>query len=346
MFCINCGTQNDDDSLFCMKCGAKLSNQQNQAPKSNPQPIKQESIPNQPQQNNVQQPINNPVQPTQVTAPQQEGCLSAAFHDITSSRGWFKKIFFMALCNIIPFMSFGTIGYSQQWAADVAKGKRETLPNKIFFNRNFITGLLEYITWAAHGFVYILCAIIAIMLVFWIPILGWLLILAILVFAWFWNGYVSLASMKAALDNELGESFNVKKISGLFKKKFGSVFCAYFVPSIICGVITVIIAAIFIAIYIGITAGTVAGMTNSFNSAANSGNPFLMLDTLSSTLSQIQNLFSVGGIMLVIFIILIAILNAFMGAFEKLLRYRAIGHIIAMYAPEWTNEEKDEINLL
>lgn len=147
MFCNNCGTQNEDGSAFCMNCGTKLEaapqpaqNTQQAAPAPQQQP--QQAAQPQPAQPQVNQ---APQQPTNVQAPVQEGPLSAAWNDVKSTPHWFKKILFMGLCNLIPFMSFGTIGFAQQWGADVAAGKRETMPNKVFSNKTFLSGLFEYI---------------------------------------------------------------------------------------------------------------------------------------------------------------------------------------------------------
>lgn len=128
MFCINCGTQNEADSAFCIKCGAKLTQGKTPAatkatPKSAPKAAPKSAAKTAPK-SAANKPVNppvvqinnnyNPGQQTQVQAPTQEGVLSAAWHDITSTPGWFKKVLLMALFNMIPFLDLGTIGYSQK----------------------------------------------------------------------------------------------------------------------------------------------------------------------------------------------------------------------------------------
>ena len=161
MFCMNCGTKNDDDSVFCMNCGARLeesTKEATQVQRMNPEvPSTQSMNPVIPLVTSVpggnipphQRSTSVNVaqeQPVRVAGPTQEGCVSAAWHDIKSSPRWFKKILFMGLCNLIPFMSLGTIGFAQQWGVEVAKGKRETMPSKIFNNKSFLSGLFEYVT--------------------------------------------------------------------------------------------------------------------------------------------------------------------------------------------------------
>ena len=104
MFCIKCGTQNDPGSAFCIKCGSKLTTAAQPAsapkatpkaaPKTAPKATPKAAAPKAPapkaapQQPVVQVNNNfNAQQQTQVQAPTQEGVLSAAWHDITSTPG-------------------------------------------------------------------------------------------------------------------------------------------------------------------------------------------------------------------------------------------------------------------
>lgn len=347
MFCINCGAQNDDDSMFCMKCGAKITGTNNQqanvvnnntaTPNNNSVPQQTNQVPNF-QTNGTQVPN---TQQTQVQAPVQEGYLSAAWHDIKSSPGWFKKVLLMALLNIIPFLNLGTIGYSQKWGVDVAKGDRNKLPKQIFNNRNFLCGILEYVTWTALGFVYIVGGIIVNFTLGGIPILGILITLAIIVFCWFFNSFVALASMKGALYNELGESFRIKKVIKAMKKGFGGVFCSYFVPSLICGIISFVIIFILILIFTMSAAGAFAGISSAFSSPYTYSNPNAFFNNVGAAAGAITTLASAGIAILVIAIVLIVFVSCFMGTFEKLLRYRALGHWIKRNAPEWLDEHEE-----
>lgn len=358
MFCINCGTKNEEGSLFCMKCGTRLEQPASQpkaqpAQQAAPQPEKTQKVnpvkpepkaaaqaQPQPEPKPISQPVNTGNVPpnqnqyqqnTTVQAPIQEGCLSAAWHDIKSTPHWFKKICFMALCNIIPFLSFGTVGFAQQWGAEAAKGKRETMPQKVFNNKNFLTGLFEWITWSSHGFVYVFVMILLTVILLCIPVIGWILLFFLWVFCWIWNSYVSLAAMRGALFKDLGECFRVRTIFPTMKRRFGGILCAYILPSILCGIITFILAAIFIGIFMGVGAGTMAGITGALSSSTSN---------IGNAVGQFMGLMGFGAVLLVVFIALIILLGAFMSVLEKLLRYRALGHWIHNFAPDWIDEAK------
>lgn len=346
MFCINCGAENEDGSVFCMSCGAKLD-----AP-ATPTPTPDQGTFAAPDKTIAQPKVAQaapvtPVEPnvatqTQVQPPKQEGCLSAAWHDITSTKGWFKKVLFMALCNLVPFMNFGTIGYAQQWGVDAAKGNRETLPQKIFSNKTFLTGGIEFVTWTAQGFVYVVLSIIVTCLLFGIPFLGFIIGLAVTVFGWFWNSFITLSSMRGALKFDLGEGFQIKKITNVFKRNVGGAFCAYFVPSILCGLICGLIIFIFVCIFIGALTPVIMSLGSIFSgNSSSSSNPLAMYNNIMNIFSMIGTIFSIGTVAVVIVVLIIAFITCFMGAFEKLLRYRAMGHWIARFAPEWINEENE-----
>lgn len=332
MFCMNCGTQNDEGSAFCMKCGAKLEAGAQATPKApKAKPTARKAAPAQPQPVAAAAPVAQP-QVAPVTAPAQEGPLSAAWHDIKSTPHWFRKILFMGLCNLIPFMSFGTIGFAQQWGVDVAKGKRETMPNKIFSNKSFLSGLIEYLTWLMHGFVYGVAALIVSTIFIAIPVINILIGVGVFVFVWFWNSYVALAVVRSSITVDLGDAFRVREIFPVMKRKFGSAFCVFFIPSILCGLIcigiVIVLALIFFLIVFGIAGTTFA----SFNSHSSSSNP---LNNFNAIWSTILSSAGIALVFIVVGVLLISCVVFFMSVLEKLLRYRAIGHWIALYAPEW-----------
>ena len=150
--------------------------------------------------------------------------------------------------------------------------------------------------------------------------------------------------MKTALHNELGESFRIKKILDSFKKNIGGVFSSYILPALICGLICSFVIAILVVIFSLATAGTVGGIASMFGSKSSS-NPFYMLNNVTSAMSAISSLASLGLTLVIIGGVIIAAVVCFMGAFEKLLRYRALGHWISRYAPEWINEHEEHTTI-
>ncbi len=53
-----------------------------------------------------------------------QGCLGAAWHDITSSPGWVKRVLLLMVMNCVPVLNFFAKGYNLQWGAQAARGER------------------------------------------------------------------------------------------------------------------------------------------------------------------------------------------------------------------------------
>ena len=50
-----------------------------------------------------------------------------------------------------------------------------------------------------------------------------------------------------------------------------------------------------------------------------------------------------GGVMLVLFLVLVAFVTVFLAVFGKMLKHRAVGYWVARYASEWADEDKDDV---
>lgn len=303
MFCPKCGKQNLDSSSFCQFCGSQIGVPQQQSA------------------------------PQQQMQPRVEGVLSAAWSDIVSTPGWLKKIIVLAICNVIPFLGYGVTGYAEQWGCEVVRGKREAMPDQYFNNKNFLTGIFEYIIFAAYGAIIFVASLVVGGIFGLIPVLGVLIILAIIVFIWFWNSYVALCSMKSALSLDLGQGFSTKKLTNAYFRGIGGVFVSYFVPSLICGIICFILILIFIAIFMSIAAAGTSSVMQLASSPMSS-------DVVGNSIGAITGLATAGGITFVIFLLLIFFIVFVMAGFEKVLRYRALGHWIARNVPEFKEEPK------
>ena len=56
------------------------------------------------------------------------------------------------------------------------------MPNKIFSNKSFLSGLIEYLTWLMHGFVYGVAALIVSTIFIAIPVINILIGVGVFVF--------------------------------------------------------------------------------------------------------------------------------------------------------------------
>lgn len=70
-----------------------------------------------------------------------KGCVGAAWSDITSSQGWFKKILLLGLIMCVPILNFYVIGYCMRWARQLVLGKIEHAAENLR-GRQLLAGLL------------------------------------------------------------------------------------------------------------------------------------------------------------------------------------------------------------
>ncbi len=71
-----------------------------------------------------------------------QGCLGAAWHDITSSPGWVKRVLLLMVMNCVPVLNFFAKGYNLQWGAQAARGDVQPLPRGVFGKKTFLAGVL------------------------------------------------------------------------------------------------------------------------------------------------------------------------------------------------------------
>lgn len=172
------------------------------------------------------------------------------------------------------------------------------------------------------------------MLFFLVPVLNIIIGIAVFVFTFIWNSFVAMAVMRSTVGGDLGKGFRVKEVFPIMKRKFGAAFCAYFLPSILCGLITAGIVLVLVLIF-----GAILGVSScsTMNAVQSSSNPFT---AANDVIGAVTAMAGIGLAMLIIGILACCFVAFFMGVLEKILRYRAIGHWIATYAPEWAEERK------
>ncbi len=360
MFCMSCGAQNADTAQFCAKCGKPLAaSKPVAAAASAPQPQPQQAASAQPQpqaQQQYQQPnYGRPQQPQQQYAPQAgayqapvrvEGCMGAAWHDITSSPNWFKRVLTLCLVAVVPILNFAVDGYCLRWARELSFGKRESLPDRIFRKHEFATGffafLISFSLTCAYGIVLVagICLISGLFamlnIVLGIVILTILILAAVVFTLLFFMPAVDACVVRMAVTGYLESGFNVKLVWGCFRRSMGSLMAASLLPNIIVGIVKGIIVVILYAIIGAIGYG---GATSAMSSMGRYMNPMYMMygsgyGSLQSAVSMVS-----GVVLIVVFmLLLIYVVNAMFDMFANLFTYRAVGHWVARTAPEWAQE--------
>lgn len=361
-----------DNDKFCPKCGApnRQAGQQ-PTPQPNPQPTPQPTP--QPAPQPAPQPV--PVQPVSNT---ERGCLSQAFHDITKIPGAMKRVMQIAflpavialislvllivpvigwiLCPVGLVFSWFTgmccNGYAIEWGRELSRGRGFDANAPVLRTSLFSLGFLSSSVSGLVSLLAMIPGIIAAVLPLFAAINGigsaasstlsyglnagastaamWVAISALLsgllnivsfVLGFFFNMFSDAAVMHLAVTGRVESAFAFGKIWQAYKKQLGKLFCASILPGILTGIVLVV--AIIVVFVVFGTSLSVIMSSASYSYSYSSG---------------LAGILASGGILLLIAIGLILFLVSFMGAFNSMLKYRAVGYWAQRYAPEWTHE--------
>ncbi len=328
MNCTECGFSIPDGASFCPNCGTRQSKpatqpQQpyatgtQQASAGGQQPFAQPQMPQDAPQGGFQ-PQGAPQNCGQ-GAPQggfqsqpvyAKGCVSAALDDIKGQQGVGKKMAFLGLLGCVPILNFVVTGYAINWSREVPFGARTPMPKKVVNGQNFETGFYGFLISLVVG----LAVGLAAGLLALVPLLGWI---AAIVLAFGASMYQYLAYMRMGMLQQLGEGFKIQLIWRVMQRDWKSLLCAAVVPSLLAG----LIASAAVVVVSLLVAGTGAGAT-------------LMIDGGSAG-GIVAGLLTLVSVLLVLLAYIIAFAAT---AVAIMVTMRAMGHWIARYAPEWTNE--------
>lgn len=239
-----------------------------------------------------------------------KGCVSAALDDIKGQQGVGKKMAFLGLLGCVPILNFVVTGYAINWSREVPFGAKSPMPKKVVNGQNFEIGFYCFLVSLVVGLVVGLVAGLLAL----IPLLGWI---AAIVIAFGASMYQYLAYMRMGMLQQLGEGFKIQLIWQVMQRDWKSLLCAALVPSLVAG----LIASVAVMVVSLLVAGTGAGAT-------------LMLDGGSAG-GLVAGVLALVSALLVLLAYIIAFAAT---AVAIMVTMRAMGHWIARYAPEWTNE--------
>lgn len=261
-----------------------------------------------------------------------KGCAGAAWEDVRQSKNWFGKIALMALIEFVPILNWVNMGYARRWSRELIFGKIENMPQKIFGERCFVTGAMNFLVVLL---LMILLSIVTVALEL-IPIAGAVCAVILSIFA---AMVIEICCTRMAIFDQLSEGFALGKGYNAGKGHWSKLFCAMWVPQFICGLIgyaIILVLGIGFVLYFALDFGTeFSDLAMSYggldqfgyyleNSADVEGQVWLLL--LSCLL---------GG--LPIFLIGWYFLNMCRVA-GNLISARAAGHYAARYCADWRNE--------
>lgn len=239
--------------------------------------------------------------------------MGAAWSDITSSPGWFKKILLLGLIMCVPILNFYVIGYVMRWARQLVLGKIEPMPQKVFEEGNFSQGFYGIVWLFVLGLVLsVVDSIIGL-----VPFLGALVVIALGIFQLMFG---SMGVLRIAISKRIGEGFGLQEDWRGFTKSFGSLFCATFVPELIISAIIAVILSIVIVI-VALVIFSTGAITVSYSYGYTS---------FESVMQVIMALISMAPLLLVAYYV-----YGVLYAFAYVWVYRAVGHYVARELPEW-----------
>lgn len=324
MFCPRCGKPVVDGARFCGSCGQPMGGEGTTTPEARPVAANggadrdsaapaagsQATAQPQPQYQQSQAQAQYQPQPMPV-APPQPGCLGSAWHDITSSPNWVKRILLLMVMKCVPILGFYVTGYGLEWSADAARGSASTqLPQGNFSKRTFLTGLFA----AILGLLFAVANTWLLALVV-VPILCWVIAIAVLIFG---SALYALACVRIALFGKFGQAFQLSDLFSTYKRGIGSLLAAVVLPGIIMNAMYFLLALL-------VGGGTVAGLS----SASMYGRAYGAVPILPSA----STIFGVGALL-----VALGLVGQFLNGFAEIWSFRAAGIWVWRNAPEWASQ--------
>ena len=352
MFCSHCGAPMGDNDKFCSACGAPNAGAASSVPQGQPQP-----------QQLVPQPVMNVP----------KGCTAQAFEDMTKTPGVLQRVcqiaFLPALICVasvlvlfipviggiaaaIGFMaayvaSVCGAGFGIEWGRDLSLKIDGGMDRPLMRSTSFGLGVFSSVISAVLEVIAAIPVIgVALSLVEGVVIgaagsysyygsyaleaalfgsLG-LLVLALIVtvvLGVFFKMFADIAVMHFAVTGRVESAFSLDKVWAAFKNNKTKLFCASFLPEFLTSLVSNVVTWILTAVF-----GAIAG----FGAYSYYYRP-----------RGIEAIVAGGGVILVLFLVLIAFVTVFLAVFGKMLKHRAVGYWAARYASEWADEDKDDV---
>ena len=352
MFCSHCGAPMGDNDKFCSACGAPNAGAASSVPQGQPQP-----------QQLVPQPVMNVP----------KGCTAQAFEDMTKTPGVLQRVCQIAflpalICVVSVLVLFMPViggiaaaigflaayvasvcgaGFGIEWGRDLSLKIDDGMDRPLMRSTSFGLGVFSSVISAVLEVIAAIPVIgVALSLVEGVVIgaagsysyygsyaleaalfgsLG-LLVLALIVtviLGVFFKMFADIAVMHFAVTGRVESAFSLDKVWAAFKNNKTKLFCASFLPEFLTSLVSNVVTWILTAVF-----GAIAGF-GAYNYYYRP--------------KGIEAIVAGGGVMLVLFLVLIAFVTVFFAVFGKMLKHRAVGYWVARYASEWADEDKDDV---
>lgn len=279
----------------------------------------------------------------------QAGYFATAWNDIKSSPGWMKKMFFLALINLIPiFGQIVTAGYLYGWARDIAWGVNGPMPARVFgnedgklYSRGFFILVLGLVLAIVPSIFYLLYFTLSGVGMFFmsgggqfdgssavgagmVGVLFYLLYLATIFAVSFFE---MVGSMRISIYGRLSAGFQFKKIWLMIKKDFGGllrIFGMIILMGLVLGIILSVLYFIFAFIVIFLMIGAGAGVSSMAGSWDNAlvGMGFALIAAV------------------VVLALIVSYITLVFGMFIQSMMVRALGYWTRQFdVPNWRGQD-------
>ena len=351
MFCSQCGAPMGDNDKFCSVCGAPNAGAASSVPQGQPQP-----------QQLVPQPVMN--------AP--KGCTAQAFEDMTKTPGVLQRVcqiaFLPALICVVSVLvlfipviggiaaaigflaayvaSVCGAGFGIEWGRDLSLKIDAGMDRPLMRSTSFGLGVFSSVISAVLEIIAAIPIIgVALSLVESVIIgaagsysyygsyalfgsldLLVLAMIATVALGVFFKMFADIAVMHFAVTGRVESAFSLDKVWAAFKNNKTKLFCASFLPEFLTGLVSNVVTWILTAVF-----GAIAGIGAYGYYYRPRG------------IEAIEAIVAGGGVMLVLFLVLVAFVTVFLAVFGKMLKHRAVGYWVARYASEWADEDKDDV---
>lgn len=153
-------------------------------------------------------------------------------------------------------------------------------------------------------------------------------------FSIFFGMIASAAVMHLAVTGRAESAFSLDKVWKTCKKQLGKLFCATVLAEILVFLVAIVAILLITLVFALIAGGALAGYSYGYGYAYGYDYAYSN-DALTSILA-------VGGVILVIYLMLVVFVVFFSSVFADMLKFRALGHWSARYAEEWTHEDEGD----
>ena len=252
-------------------------------------------------------PQPQPVEPRPVYA---EGCVKAAWRDVTSSEGWKGRMVLLGLIGCVPILNFVVYGYGLNWSREVPFGAKTPLPRQMVSGRNFEYGFYYFLLMLVIG---LACGVVS-AVGGWVPLIGWLAAVALMLFA---SMLEPLLGTRMAMMGSLGEGFQAGRAWTVLKRNWTSLLGASVLPSLIVWAVMMVLGTLFVAVGLVGFVGPLVALGSGYGSAAAAA--------------------AVGGmgILGLLLVLVWYVVAAAATAIAMVVTLRAVAHWVGRNAPEW-----------